>query len=355
MGTIRLLLALAVVFTHSYGYLFTGGKLAVQLFYIISGYLMSLILLNNKTYSNLYKFYSNRLLRLFPVYWGVAILTFVYFLVNYIIGGEDFFFQTYFDVGFLAGFSLFLSNILIIGQDWLMFTGVNQGVFQFVTDFRESEILVYNGLLVPQAWTLGIELTFYVICPFILKKKNIWISLLILSVLVRIYLLRIGLGNKDPFSYRFFPSELSLFLFGAFSHQYLLPLYNKYSLLENKLIINATTLLIILFIISFSFIPFNRTLLSLILISIMTLSLPIISKFQRSSKLDHWISKFSYPVYISHMLIIYLMSDIFNYFEIVKSYNYYFCVIVGTLFVSYLLDIFISEKVEKIRSKIKIK
>jgi len=163
------------------------------------------------------------------------------------------------------------------------------------------------------------------------------------------------LGNKDPFSYRFFPSELSLFLFGAFSHQYLLPLYNKYSLLENKLIINATTLLIILFIISFSFIPFNRSLLSLILISIMTLSLPIISKFQRSSKLDHWISKFSYPVYISHMLIIYLMSDIFNYFEIVKSYNYYFCVIVGTLFVSYLLDVFISDKVEKIRSKIKIK
>ena len=355
MGIIRLLLALAVVFTHSYGYLFTGGKLAVQLFYIISGYLMSLILLNNKTYSNLYKFYSNRLLRLFPVYWGVAILTFVYFLVNYIIGGEDFFFQTYFDVGFLAGFSLFLSNILIIGQDWLMFTGVNEGVFQFVTDFRESEILVYNGLLVPQAWTLGIELTFYAICPFILKKKNIWISLLILSVLVRIYLLHIGLGNKDPFSYRFFPSELSLFLFGAFSHQYLLPLYNKHSLLENKLIINATTYLIILFIISFSFIPFNRTLLSLILISIMTLSLPIISKFQRNSKLDHWISKFSYPVYISHMLIIYLMSDIFNYFEIVKSYNYYFCVIVGTLFVSYLLDVFISEKVEKIRSKIKIK
>ena len=126
MGTIRLLLALAVVFTHSYGYLFTGGKLAVQLFYIISGYLMSLILLNNKTYSNLYKFYSNRLLRLFPVYWGVAILTFVYFLVNYIIGGEDFFFQTYFDVGFLAGFSLFLSNPLISEQSQLQSLHLHQ-------------------------------------------------------------------------------------------------------------------------------------------------------------------------------------------------------------------------------------
>ena len=50
MGTIRLLLALGVVFTHSYGYLFTGGKLSVQIFYMISGYLMSLILINQKTY-----------------------------------------------------------------------------------------------------------------------------------------------------------------------------------------------------------------------------------------------------------------------------------------------------------------
>jgi peptidoglycan/LPS O-acetylase OafA/YrhL len=353
MGTIRLLLALGVVFTHSYGYLFTGGKLSVQIFYMISGYLMSLILINQKTYQNLFKFYLTRLLRLFPIYWFVALLTLIYFLIKYKLGYEEDFFQTYFDVGLLGSCSLIISNIILFGQDWLMFTGVSDGVFHFVTDFRNSDILVYNGLLIPQAWTLGIELTFYAICPFILKKKNIWVTLLIFSILVRIYLIHIGLGTKDPFSYRFFPSELSLFLLGAFSHQFLLPLYNKYSLLENKLIINGITYFIILFIISFSFLPFNRTLLSLLLISIITLSLPIISKYQRISKIDHWISKFSYPVYISHMLIIILMSDIFIYFQIEKNYNYYFLLISTTLIFSYALDVLINEKVEKIRSRIK--
>ena len=53
MGTIRLLLALAVVFSHSYGYLLVGGRLAVQLFYIISGYLISFILIELKSYSSI--------------------------------------------------------------------------------------------------------------------------------------------------------------------------------------------------------------------------------------------------------------------------------------------------------------
>ena len=32
MGTVRFLLAFAVVFAHSYGFVFTGGQLAVQIF-----------------------------------------------------------------------------------------------------------------------------------------------------------------------------------------------------------------------------------------------------------------------------------------------------------------------------------
>ena len=53
MGTIRLLLALAVVLSHSYGYLLVGGRLAVQMFYIISGYLISYILIEAKSYHSI--------------------------------------------------------------------------------------------------------------------------------------------------------------------------------------------------------------------------------------------------------------------------------------------------------------
>ena len=40
---------------------------------------------------------------------------------------------------------------------------------QFSTDFYMDEI--YEFLLIPQAWTLGLEIVFYFIIPFIIKSK----------------------------------------------------------------------------------------------------------------------------------------------------------------------------------------
>jgi peptidoglycan/LPS O-acetylase OafA/YrhL len=54
---------------------FVEGQNAVQLFYIISGFLISYVLIEAKSHSNIKTFYINRYLRLFPIYFGVAILT----------------------------------------------------------------------------------------------------------------------------------------------------------------------------------------------------------------------------------------------------------------------------------------
>ena len=51
-----------------------------------------------------------------------------------------------------------------------MFTAIQEGNFQLVTNFRNSEIPIYSGLIIPQAWTLGVELSFYLIAPFVLKR-----------------------------------------------------------------------------------------------------------------------------------------------------------------------------------------
>src|SRR5450759_4624800 len=74
MGIIRVLLALSVVAAHFGGIWnlrFVGGQVAVQSFYIISGFYMSLIL--NEKYvgkNKSYKlFITNRFLRLYPIYW----------------------------------------------------------------------------------------------------------------------------------------------------------------------------------------------------------------------------------------------------------------------------------------------
>ena len=153
-------------------------------FYIISGFLISYILVEAKTYRSVSAFYTNRVLRLFPIYWLVAITTLiVIFVVSIVFNQTHQVVNTFESLDFLGRLSLVLSNIFLFGQDWIMFTGVRDGTFQFVTDFRQSEVAVHSGLLVPQAWTLGVELSFYLIAPFLLVRKNLIVSILICSLI----------------------------------------------------------------------------------------------------------------------------------------------------------------------------
>jgi len=76
MGTLRLLLAFAVVIGHSApipGLPLLGAGLAVKVFFVVSGLYMALIL--SEKYEaqphGRWLFYSNRFLRIFPLYWVV--------------------------------------------------------------------------------------------------------------------------------------------------------------------------------------------------------------------------------------------------------------------------------------------
>ena len=227
MGVLRTLFAIAVVFAHTYGFVFVGGKNAVQLFYMISGFLISHVLVERKTYSSINSFYINRYLRLYPIYFLVALLSLLVFVFAAANGKDVVFFQVYRDAPVAANILLGISNATIFFQDWVMFSAVKQKELVFSSDFFKSEVVLYPGLLVPQAWTLGVELAFYLIAPFVLARRRVLLLLLALSIALRAYLFYIGLGKSDPWTYRFFPAELALFLLGALAHQVLLPLYRK--------------------------------------------------------------------------------------------------------------------------------
>ena len=227
MGTLRTLFAITVVFAHSYGFVFVGGKNAVQLFYMISGFLISYVLVERKVYKSTRSFYINRYLRIYPIYFVVALLSLATFVFASAIGKEVDFFKVYRDAPFAANILLVFSNATIFFQDWVMFSAVENREFVFSANFLKSEVVLYPALLVPQAWTLGVELTFYLMAPFILARRQFLLLLLALSIALRVYLLYIGLGKSDPWTYRFFPTELALFLLGALAHQVLLPFYRK--------------------------------------------------------------------------------------------------------------------------------
>lgn len=363
MGLLRLILAITVVIAHSnavFGLKFTGGLVAVEVFFIISGFYMSMILDRKYTGKGSYTlFLSNRFLRLYPMFWVVLLLTIFASIISSVFLGNWFKLSSYieyFDVMAIETllFQIF-ANIALFGQDIVMFLGFNQetGGMYFTHDFQTSSPMFYTFLFVPQAWTLGIEVMFYLIAPFLVRKSNlVIISIIALSLLIRIFTYSIGYTN-DPWTYRFFPSELALFLLGTVSYR----LYDSYKIHKYKVLnFNPTPIILLsLFtiIIFYQFIPRNfwfggfGHVVNWLFYGFVCLSIPFVFDFSKSSKIDSRIGELSYPVYISHILVIASISPFLSLAGGQKYKGEW--AVIFTILVSYILVRLISDPIEKIR------
>jgi peptidoglycan/LPS O-acetylase OafA/YrhL len=360
MGLLRIILAVTIVIAHSdtlFGFRFTGSLVAVEVFFIISGFYMTMILdikyIGKGSYT---LFLSNRFLRLYPIFWVVLILTILASIISSVFFNSWFIlshYVGYFDV--MAPETLLfqiITNIALLGQDVVMFLGFNQesGGMYFTHNFRTSDPMFYKFLLVPQAWTLGIEVVFYLIAPFIVRKSNLFIaSLIVVSMSIRIFIyFYLGYIN-DPWTYRFFPSELALFLLGTVSYR----LYKANKIqninffgVELKYLIGILFFLVLIF---YQFLPkfgFGH-IFNWLFYGFFCLSLPFIFELSNSSKIDARIGELSYPVYISHILVIGCM----NFFLSVSGWQEYrgemACLF--TILFSYILVRLISDPIEEIR------
>ncbi|RTY92234.1 MULTISPECIES: acyltransferase [unclassified Flavobacterium] len=356
MGIIRFLLALSVVITHCgpiFGIRLTSGEVAVQSFYIISGFYMSMIL--NEKYigiNNSYKlFITNRFIRLYPIYWAVVLLTLM-ICVTALFTNKDIItpFSSYASVHQnVFSFSyLILTNILLIGQDIVMFLGIDpsNGILFLTSDFRNTYPPLYSFLFIPQAWTLGLEITFYLIAPFILRKKTtIIIWLILLSFLLRLYIFNYLGFKNDPWSYRFFPTEIMFFLLGFLSYKMGLK-YKLKSKRHNYVILGY--MLFLIFIYSYlpstrlAYIPFKLK--DVIYFTSIIFSIPFLFNFFKTNKRDAKIGELSYPIYISHMLVslVCLMLP-FTFLKNGSSIAFI------TIVLSLALNYFIAAPIEKIR------
>src|ERR1700722_19323920 len=228
MGSLRTIFAISVVLTHCWAHpLFIGGRNAVQLFYMISGFLISYVVVERRTYAYVGAFYLSRYLRLYPVYCVIALLALFLTMAGGPVSVESDVFATFHATPTSARVLLLFANYFLFTQDWVMFAGVHQHALVFTSDFQNSAVVLYHGLLVPQAWTLGVELSFYLIAPWVLPARKAIYVLLAASLVLRLCLIRLGVGMHDPWTYRFFPTELALFLMGALAHQILLPVYRR--------------------------------------------------------------------------------------------------------------------------------
>ena len=307
MGLLRLFLALSVVAGHSQSTVFglTGPDafVAVNIFFIISGFYMAMVL--NGKYKDLpiRTFYKSRLLRLLPVYYvGLALSLLVSFDAI----------RTFFATLTGLGKVLFvLSNGAIFGQDlWYV------GCVKTVTGDCASPV----GMTInPPSWSLAVELGFYALAPFIVRSVK-WTSMYVLFGAV--YLLSLNFINfplqgfqaprfdEVALSYFFYPASFIFFGCGVLAYH-----------LSKGGIRNYYLPGIAAFIL-FSFAPTTFPGWQIILISLVV---PVLFHYTKSIRADRIIGELSYPVYILHFPILLFLQGI------EKDHPRYFSVVsIGT-------------------------
>jgi peptidoglycan/LPS O-acetylase OafA/YrhL len=205
VGAIRLFLALAVAYDHLSQQHTSGlgaipkawllgmnGPFSVLFFYMISGFLISFALSNKygTTGHGLVQFYKSRFIRIFSLYWPLLLLM--------ILDPSS--------RGWLSSASVIdkVTSITLVGMDW-------------TSSFESypNPIMVTVPVL-GQAWTLGAELTFYIVAPFLLRSWKAAVIALIGSAVIRGTLV-FSMGLHPVWSFSFFPSTLIFFMLGFYA------------------------------------------------------------------------------------------------------------------------------------------
>lgn len=297
MGLLRLILALSVITAHLPGMFIirgTVGDVSVQAFYMISGFYIAMIL--NGKYANNTEFWRNRILRLFPAYLVVLALS---LLVKAVTSpGLGAWLSPALGMSALSWAYLAISNVTMVGQDWIFFTDASSSFVPL--------------MVVPQAWSLGIEITFYAVAPFLLRpfRPKLIAGLVLATIIARLGFAHFGLMN-DPWSYRFFPFELGTFLIGSLAWA----LYESMkSQIEHLPEIAGTILTMVTlgFAISYYALPVDPLTKRLLFLLVLFLSLPLVFALTKDMKVDKMIGELSYPVYLCHFLVIELLADLWG-------------------------------------------
>ena len=320
MGVLRLLLALSVLVAHMHGEGIFGfrllyGNLAVECFFMISGFYMALVL--NEKYnrsSDYLPFLWQRVLRLFPAYLTVLLVTLlVEGILSLAAGAPIKAYGAWFaHAGILSPVTwaaLIGANLFIVGQQFALFQGIDPvtGSLFFTGRFLESPIPATGFIFVTQAWTLDLEITFYLLAP-LLVRRSAWIQVLVLGLSVGLRMGTSWMLNplENPWhNDRFFPYELGFFMAGSIAYQ----IYRHQKELLARL--NGFTnwfrwvfLGIVLF---YSRLPGNSYLREAILIPLMFVMIPLLFNFTKNHRVDRLIGELSYPFYLIHALVLNVM------------------------------------------------
>jgi len=281
---LRVLFAITVFFVHTYilsgsealAFLeqFLSSKIAVQSFFIVSGFLIFMSYEKSKSVQG---YFVKRVRRVYPAYFSIVLLCAILGVLLSSLPVEE-----YFTIDWLK---YILANLVFLNFLHPSLPGL----------FNDQYLSAVNGAL----WTLKIEVMFYALVPIVVWMMNKWgrlKTLVLLYVFSHVYVLLIGLwGSNGGLAIaeqlqRQLPGQLSFFIAGAILYYYF-DFFKRY----------AYWLLVpsLLFVLVKSYLP--ALWLEPITLSVIIIYLAYIFPF-----LGHWgkYGDFSYGIYIVHFPVL---------------------------------------------------
>jgi peptidoglycan/LPS O-acetylase OafA/YrhL len=279
MGTLRFLLALLVLVSHA-GVTVRGynpGVVAVVSFFMLSGYVMTLLIERHyRSVTRVPAFYVDRAARLFPQFLLVVATTVVLVWSGLIRVPE---------VASCTSTAAIRTALML--------------PLAFLT-------LEFSGLagcwLIPQGWSLGLELTFYLVIPFlVIAMGRSWVAALAMLSTALFVVAYLGLIDTNLWGYRVLPGTLFMFLVGMAFANSKLPTRFAWIVFGGAVALFAVLQIRP----DLKALIYNKEVLLGLILGIPAIAL---IKDLRPSRIDEILGDLSYGIFLNHFVLIWLVQ-----------------------------------------------
>ena len=311
------------------------GEHGVTMFFVLSGFLITFLLLNEKQKTNkihIKSFYRRRILRIWPLYYLYFIIVFCLF---YLVG-KPFNFKTSSPYFYL----FFLANIPFIFEMTLP--------------------------LLDHFWSIGVEEQFYLFWPWLFRIKDDILMKIGIFIVVFLSILRVLLWYYIPFSEPALFSVVNRFdcmVFGGLGAIF----YFKKNKIFLKFVDNKITqffalaILVSMIINIFSLI---NSILEIFVVELVTLIIIVgqINVKNRilnfNNKVMDYLGKLSYGIYVIHVIILYFVFKFFHWSfitnELLRIFCIYLTVIIFTIITAHFSYNYFEKYFLKLKNKFAI-
>jgi peptidoglycan/LPS O-acetylase OafA/YrhL len=315
MGILRFVLAAAVICGHSsriLGIPLIDSSLAVRAFFLISGFYMTLILdtkYERKRHS-LWLFYSNRFLRIYPMYYATLLFCLGIYAAAAVATGKPIDRLQLWMQAAHAGPSLLvgliaLAQVTIVGIESVSLVNFSPTTgFAWVGAAASPDLVPgWRFCFLPQAWTIGVELLFYAVVPFIIHWPKRWLAALAAADFIVVALLRHFWTTPmaDVVLSHGFPFELGYFLLGILAYRlfYKREIPGLFSRSFNRAVI--VSIAVTSFVFGFWTRDLAVAVTAPVYVALVFLGVCFLFHQTKTSAIDRYIGELSYPMYLCHV------------------------------------------------------